>query len=206
MGKSIEHFMTHSVHTIGTRSPLVEAHRLMNEHAIRHLPVLEGGRLVGMLSQRDLHLIETLRDVDPKEVPVDEAMSQDAYAVPPETPLAKVAHTMALHKYGSAVVVRGTQVLGIFTTTDALRALDATLTELARHEALATVSDASPRKPARRKATTKRKQATGKKAAAKKGAPRKVAARKVTARKVTARKRPTKARTKARKPRTRARR
>ena len=152
MNDTIESFMTRSVHTIGTKSPLTEAHRVMNEHAIRHLPVLEGGRLVGLVSQRDLHLIETLRDVNPKEVLVDEAMSQDAYAVAPETPLAEVARTMAAHKYGSAVVVRGEQVIGIFTTTDALQALDAVLTRASRAEAVAEVAGAPARKPARKKA------------------------------------------------------
>lgn len=129
MNDAIENFMTRSVHTIGTRSPLTEAHRIMNEHAIRHLPVLEGGRLVGMLSQRDLHLIETLKGVDPKEVLVEEAMSQEAYTVSPEQPLADVAREMALHKYGSAIIARGAEVLGIFTTTDALRALSTVLEE-----------------------------------------------------------------------------
>jgi acetoin utilization protein AcuB len=127
MNDAIENFMTSSVHTIGTKSPLTEAHRVMNDHAIRHLPVLEGGQLVGMLSQRDLHLIETLKDVVPKEVLVEEAMSQDAYTVAPGTPLEEVAREMALHKYGSAVIVQGREVLGIFTTTDALRALDTVL-------------------------------------------------------------------------------
>jgi acetoin utilization protein AcuB len=127
MNDAIETFMTRSVHTIGTQSLLADAHRMMNDHAIRHLPVLEGGRLVGMLSQRDLHLIETLKDVDPKEVLVEEAMTQDAYTVAPEAQLAVVAREMALHKYGSAVVIRGAEVLGIFTTTDALRALDSVL-------------------------------------------------------------------------------
>ena len=110
-------------------------------HAIRHLPVLEGGRLVGMLSQSDLHLIETLKDVVPKEVLVEEAMSQDAYTVAPETRLADVAREMALHKYGSAVILHGEEVLGIFTTTDALRALD---TVLARR---GTQPPATPRRP-----------------------------------------------------------
>ncbi|MDY7227271.1 CBS domain-containing protein [Hyalangium rubrum] len=127
MTDAIEKFMTRSVHTIGTKSPLTEAHRMMNDHAIRHLPVLEGGRLVGMLSQRDLHLIETLKDVDPKEVLVEEAMSQDAYTVLPEVSLEEVAREMALHKYGSAVIARSREVLGIFTTTDALRALSTVL-------------------------------------------------------------------------------
>jgi acetoin utilization protein AcuB len=157
----IESFMTRSVYTIGTKSPLAEAHRLMNEHAIRHLPVLEGGRLIGMLSQRDLHLIETLKDVDPKEVLVEEAMSQDAYTVGPEASLEEVAREMALHKYGSAVVVRGGQVLGIFTTTDALRALDTVLTGLkaprARKSVKAASRTAKRKTPARRTAAPARK-------------------------------------------------
>jgi len=111
MNDAIETFMTRSVHTIGTKAPLAEAHRMMNDHGIRHLPVLEGGRLVGLLSQRDLHLIETLRDVDPKEVLVEEAMTQDAYTVAPETPLGGVAREMARHKYGSAVIVRGSVIV-----------------------------------------------------------------------------------------------
>lgn len=161
MNDTIESFMTRSVHTIGTKSPLAEAHRLMNEFTIRHLPVLEGGKLVGLVSQRDLHLIETLRDVDPKQVTVEEAMSQDAYAVAPEMPLAEVARTMAAHKYGSAVVVRGGHVLGIFTTTDALKALDTVLTQTGRGEAVAKVSRPSARKPARKKAAAAKKKPVG---------------------------------------------
>jgi acetoin utilization protein AcuB len=154
MNDAIENFMTRSVHTIGTKSPLTEAHRMMNDHGIRHLPVLEGGRLVGMLSQRDLHLIETLRDVDPKEVIVEEAMSQDAYTVTPETPLAGVAREMGAHKYGSAVIIRGAQVLGIFTTTDALKALDTVLT--AKQPAAARKASKPAVRKVSKKATAKR--------------------------------------------------
>ena len=146
---TIESFMTRSVHTIGLKSPLVEAHRVMNEHGIRHLPVLEGGRLAGLVSQRDLHLIETLKDVDPKEVIVEEAMSQDCYTVEAGTPLAEVAREMGRHKYGSAVVLQGSHVLGIFTTTDALRALEAVLT---RPAAPTPARKAAPRKAATKKA------------------------------------------------------
>jgi acetoin utilization protein AcuB len=100
----------------------------MRTYGIRHLPVLEGGRLAGVLSQRDAYFIETLAGVDPAKVPVEEAMSVDVYAIPPETPLAEVAATMAEHKYGSAVVIDGSHVVGIFTLVDALRALVAATT------------------------------------------------------------------------------
>jgi acetoin utilization protein AcuB len=95
----------------------------MRGHKIRHLPVLEGGRLVGIVTERDLHLIETLRDVDPAQVAVEEAMSEHVYAVEPDAPLDAVATTLSEHKYGSAVVLQNGKVVGIFTTNDACRAL-----------------------------------------------------------------------------------
>ena len=58
-----------------------------------------------MLSQLDLHFLESLEDVDPARVTVSEAMSTDTYAIGPRSALCKVAAEMADHRYGSAVVV-----------------------------------------------------------------------------------------------------
>lgn len=120
--------MTPSPHSIGRDQTLDTAHAFLKKHGIRHLPVLQGGRLVGLLSLGDLRLVETLPDVDPAKVKVDEAMSQDVYAVAPETPLLEVVSTMAERKLGSAVVMEGERVVGVFTTIDALD----TLTHLLR--------------------------------------------------------------------------
>jgi acetoin utilization protein AcuB len=121
---TIGHFMTRAPHTVGRDQSLEVAHRLMNEHRVRHLPVLESGRLVGVVSQRDLYFIETLRDVDPGQVTIAEAMSVDVFTVTPRTTVRKVAQEMAERKLGSAVVVdEDGKVVGVFTTTDALRAL-----------------------------------------------------------------------------------
>lgn len=121
--------MTRAPHTIGFEETLAAAHRLMGTHGIRHLPVLHSGRLVGMVSQRDLHLIETLRNVDPHEVEVSEAMTPTPYTVTPRSSLRKVASEMAANKYGSAVVMENERVVGVFTTIDALRALFTLLEE-----------------------------------------------------------------------------
>jgi acetoin utilization protein AcuB len=120
---AIEQYMTPSPHSIGAEQTLERAHVMMREHVIRHLPVLHGGRLVGMLTDRDVHLLETLKDVDPHLVTVSDAMSTSVYAVAPDTPLRDVALEMAKHKYGSAVVMHGHKVVGIFTTVDACQAL-----------------------------------------------------------------------------------
>ena len=115
--------MTEAPFSVGVDQPLATAHEMMRAHRIRHLPVLRAGKLVGLLSQRDLYLVETLRDVDPARDRVEEAMSQKAYAVGPGTSLDRVTERMAAKKYGCAVVMEGGEVIGIFTTTDALRAL-----------------------------------------------------------------------------------
>lgn len=87
------------------------------------MPVLEGGKLVGLLSQRDALFIETLRDVDPTKVPVEDAMTSDVYVVEPDAKLIDVANAMADHKYGCALIADGPRIVGIFTTVDAVRAL-----------------------------------------------------------------------------------
>lgn len=115
--------MTMSLYTIDRHASLRAAHELMRERQIRHLPVLVNDRLVGILSDRDLHLIESLRDIDPATVTVEEAMTPDPFTVEPGAALDRVAFAMAKHKYGSAVVVEKGKVVGIFTTTDALWAL-----------------------------------------------------------------------------------
>jgi acetoin utilization protein AcuB len=125
MSTTIRKYMSQNPHTIGQEQPLSVAHEVMRQHNVRHLPVLEGGKLVGVLSQRDLHLIETLRDVDPATTTVDEAMTGDVYVTGPEAPLEEVASHMAEHKYGSTVVVDRGKVIGLFTTVDALTALSA---------------------------------------------------------------------------------
>jgi acetoin utilization protein AcuB len=119
---TISKYMTTSPHTIGADQAMAQAHKMMRTNRIRHLPVLSGGKIVGVVSDGDLHLIETLKDVDPEEVKVEDAMTQVPYAVSPETPLDDVVKNMAEHKYGSAVVVANGKVVGIFTTVDACRA------------------------------------------------------------------------------------
>ena len=129
----IHEYMTPSPLTIGADQMLSQAHLMMREHGIRHLPVLVGGKLEGIVSDRDLALVETLRDVDPAMVTVEEAMSRIVYTVSPETPLDEVAAHMAEHKLGSAIVLRGGKLAGVFTAVDGLRALADVLHQRAKH-------------------------------------------------------------------------
>jgi acetoin utilization protein AcuB len=120
---TIQKYMTTAPHSIGAEQTLAHAHEVLREHKIRHLPVLKGGALVGMITQRDLALVETLKDVDPKTVLVEDAMSTSLYTVAPDAQLDEVVGEMAEKKYGSAIVVQNHKVVGIFTTVDVCTAL-----------------------------------------------------------------------------------
>jgi acetoin utilization protein AcuB len=118
----IRQFMTPRPQCIERQQTMSEAHRLMRQKRARHLPVLADGRLVGILSLGDLHLLEGLAEVDPDRVRVEAAMTPDPYCVSPEAPLDEVVDVMAGNKYGCAVVLEAGRVVGIFTTVDALEA------------------------------------------------------------------------------------
>lgn len=115
--------MTRSPHSIGVALALSDAKNMMRAHRIRHLPVLDAGELVGMVSERDIQMVESLSSLNPDDVPIEEAMSQAPYTVAPTAPLEVVARHMAKHKLGSAVVLDANKVVGVFTTTDGMRAL-----------------------------------------------------------------------------------
>jgi acetoin utilization protein AcuB len=120
---TIQKYMTTTPHSVGKDQTLEHAHRLLRQERIRHLPVLDGGVLVGMVTERDLALIEGFESIDPKKVTVEDAMSTEVYSVSPDALLDEVVTEMAEKKYGSAVVVQNNKVVGIFTTVDACRAL-----------------------------------------------------------------------------------
>lgn len=119
--RTIRELMTASPHTIGADQPIDEAMRRMRVAQIRHLPVLEGAQLVGLLSDRDVRLVEALDKS--KQMRVADAMSPEPYVVDADEELSAVVSTMATRKIGSAIVTDKRRVVGIFTTTDALHLL-----------------------------------------------------------------------------------
>jgi acetoin utilization protein AcuB len=122
----IQKFMTAMPHTIGKEIPLKTALTMMREHRIRHLPVQDGGKLIGVLTDRDLKLATSF--ADSQNLKVEEVMTPDPYTAVPEMPLDRVVFEMAEHKYGCAIIQQGNgKVVGIFTAVDGLRVLGETL-------------------------------------------------------------------------------
>ncbi len=119
----IEKFMSTLPHTIGKNMSIKTALGMMREHQIRHLPVEDGGHLVGLVSDRDIKLAASFNAKD-GELTIEDVMSPDPYTVTPHTPVDDVVLNMAEHKYGCAIVKQDNgKVVGIFTATDGLRVL-----------------------------------------------------------------------------------
>ena len=99
------------------------ARGLMVEHQIRHLPVMQGRSLVGVLSDRDLKraLDPTLGLPPEDELFVRDVYVSDPYVVDSSTALDVVLEHMAAHHVGSALVTSHGRLAGIFTATDACR-------------------------------------------------------------------------------------
>ncbi|HEY5451371.1 MAG TPA: CBS domain-containing protein [Polyangia bacterium] len=118
---SVAAYMTRGPHTIGREQSLAAAKQLMHTTHVRHLPVLHGGQLVGVVSERDLDVVGALPGS--RQLSVEDAMVPDVYTISEDAPLASVAADMARLKVGSAVVLKGNDVVGVFTAVDGLRAL-----------------------------------------------------------------------------------
>lgn len=121
-GRTIADGMTPMPHTVRADMPLVEAQAIIRDLGIRHLPVLDGEKLVGILSERNVKA--GLAGPSGDKFLVEDAMMPDVFAVPEDTPIAQVVQAMADEKFGSAVVTDDSgRVSGIFTTVDACRLL-----------------------------------------------------------------------------------
>lgn len=120
---SIQTVMTPFPYSVDADAPLRMARQMMIQHEVRHLPVIRAGRLAGVLTDRDLkRALDPSLGLPPKnELLVDDAMVHDAYVVETTESLDRVLLEMADSHIGSALVVKGAKLVGIFTATDACR-------------------------------------------------------------------------------------
>jgi acetoin utilization protein AcuB len=130
---TIQKYMSTVPHTIGAEQTLSKAEKMMREFNIRHLPVLKAGQLVGILTDRDVKVVESFRDVDPEKVTVDEALTPDPYITSPTASLESVCAEMTAHKYGCVLVCDNKKLVGIFTWIDALKAFESLMNSRLKH-------------------------------------------------------------------------
>jgi acetoin utilization protein AcuB len=125
---TIQKYMSVLPHTVGYDQPLQKARDMMTEYRIRHLPVLKGGKLVGIISDRDIKLVMGFEGIDPERTTVEDAYVPDPYITAPNAHLNEVVTQMAEKKYGCALIADNGKLVGIFTDVDALKALSHLLT------------------------------------------------------------------------------
>ena len=109
--------MTRGVLTVGPETPCGSVRRLMDEHGIRHVPVVAGERLVGMVSDRDVRSAGAGSGAITARI-----MTPYPVTVTPETRVEHAAQLMLDGRFGSLPVADGHTLVGIVTYTDLLRA------------------------------------------------------------------------------------
>ena len=120
---SVGSYTPRAPYAVGPKEPLGNARRLMEKYGIRELPVKAEGKLVGILSGRDLRLVWSLTHPPPEMRTVEEAMTAAPYAVAPETPIDEVVRVMLEKDHDAAVVLDEGRIVGVFTPANALEAL-----------------------------------------------------------------------------------
>jgi acetoin utilization protein AcuB len=129
---SIGSVMTPFPHVVQVSDSLLLARAMMVEHEVRHLPVKDGHRLVGVLTDRDLkRVLDPELGLPPKdELFVRDALVTEAYLVESHAPLDEVLEHLVAHHIGSVLVTKSGRLAGIFTASDACRVLCAHLRAL----------------------------------------------------------------------------
>lgn len=124
MDAEISRYMTDQPHSIRPGETLEHAKQVMEKFNIRHLPVVENKKIVGLITERDFSLVGLYPEMDLKKSAVEDLMLQSVYEVLPDTPLKTVVKEMVENKYGCAVIMNdNSELAGIFTSIDALKLL-----------------------------------------------------------------------------------
>ncbi len=116
-------FMKRLPEEIDRHDSVARAIEVMEKSGIRHVPVMNSYHLFGIVSQRDLLMARIRVGDDIDTMTVGEVCNRDVLTVSPMTPVTDVAQQMLERNIGSALVEDGGLVIGIFTSTDALKAL-----------------------------------------------------------------------------------
>ena len=120
---SIATVMTPFPYSVDVSEPASAAEKEMQKHEIHHLPVTDGGTLVGVVSEWELRSVlhPNRRGDEPRDLPVRDLCVREAFIVELHEPLDQVLMEMADGRYDSALVVKNGKLAGIFTVSDACR-------------------------------------------------------------------------------------
>ena len=128
----VRNWMTPNPITITMQTTLPEARRLMDKHFVRRLPVINKGKLVGIVTRGDIREAQastatTLSVYELNylldEMPAKDFMAYEPITISPDAPIGEAARRMMQHKVGGLPVVENGELVGIITETDFCRLL-----------------------------------------------------------------------------------
>jgi len=131
----VESWMKHPVWTVKPQDTVRHARETMERHRVNQLPVVTNGRLVGIVTDRDLRdafpsVFESAdaaahhrrADTDPATIPVEDVMTREVLALAPSVYVADAARLMRRERIGAVPIVDGTRLVGVLTRSDVLDA------------------------------------------------------------------------------------
>jgi CBS domain-containing protein len=130
--RRVRDIMATEVVTLRSDDSLQLAKDIMTLGRIRHFPVVEGSRVVGVVSQRDLFLAslgsalkhgQSFERAYLDTIPVKDVMKAPARTIAPQAPITDAAREMLEKRIGCLPVVEGERLVGLVTETDLLRVL-----------------------------------------------------------------------------------
>lgn len=117
-GDRVSEIMSAGPRTTPRAATVGEAAGVLESSGARHLPVLEDGALVGIVSDRDVQRARGSRR--PESTPLDEVMSAPVATVTADTPIARAAREMVDRKVSALPVLRDRELVGIVTSVDVI--------------------------------------------------------------------------------------
>ena len=119
----VREYMTHLLVEAERFETVADAAQAMETKNIRHIPVMSGARLKGIVSQSDILAARAEQGSAVNDMRLEEICQTDVLTVDPMLSLDEVAEQMLARRVGSALVMDGGFIVGIFTATDAVRFL-----------------------------------------------------------------------------------
>lgn len=132
MDTKVRDWMTADPITVQVDTPLPEAHRLMTERHVRRLPVMDGDRLVGIVTRGDIRGAEASEATSLSvwelnyllsKLTIDQVMTTEVLTVTPETTIGEAAKLMLDNKIAGFPVLENDRLVGIITESDIFRLL-----------------------------------------------------------------------------------